>query len=250
MASVLALEKLNMAKSNLGFIKLSPTTLNLFLNCSRCFWFDKVKDIKRPRGIFPSLPTGMDRVIKIQFDRFRAKGELPPELIGKDFEGVKLFQDQAQLEKWRNWRTGLQYMDNDGSVLSGALDELLTKNGKFIPFDYKTKGSVTTEEDAVKYYQNQLDCYALMMEANKMPTIGHGFLLYYSPKQVVENGVVHFEIQVIKIATDIERARTTFRKAVAFLKGSMPEVNSQCEYCAWLAKFEGGSEKRENSQNH
>src|SRR3989338_7523512 len=210
-------------------IKLSPSTLNLFLECPRCFWLDKVKGIKRPRGIFPSLPGGMDRVIKAYFDTFRAKDILPAELNGNDFKGVQLFHDQVRLEKWRNWRTGLEYHDEDGSIFSGALDDLLVKDGQYIPFDYKTKGSVTTQEDAVKYYLNQLDGYALLLHENQMPTAGYGYLLYYSPKSVSEKGAVTFELQAIKIATDYERARSTFKNAVALLKSSaVPAVNGRC----------------------
>ena len=218
-------------------VKLSPSTLNLFLECQRCFWFDKVKGIKRPRGIFPSLPGGMDRVIKTHFDGFRAKGSLPAELNTTDFDGIKLFADQVQLEKWRSWRTGLEFKDSDGSILSGALDDLLVKGDRFIPFDYKTKGSVTTEEDAVKYYQHQLDCYSLLLEENAMSTAGYGFLLYYSPKTVSENGSAVFELQTIKVATNPDRARGTFRKAVALLKDPTPATNGRCEYCSWLGKF-------------
>lgn len=228
-------------------IKLSPSTLNLFLECSRCFWFEKVKGIKRPRGIFPSLPGGMDRVIKTHFDGFREKKTLPPELVaspphgtvGRDFDGIRLFEDQAELDLWRSWKTGLEYRDSDGSILSGALDDLLVKDGQYIPFDYKTKGSVTTEADAIKYYQNQLDCYALLLHENKMPQAGYAFLLYYSPKSVGEQGNVLFELQALKIPTDPERARTTFRNAVALLKGPVPATSGQCEYCTWLGKFSG-----------
>jgi len=181
----------------------------------------------------------MDRVIKTHFDGFRAKGSLPAELNTTDFDGIKLFADQGQLEKWRNWRTGLEYRDGDGSILGGAIDDLLVKDGKYIPFDYKTKGSVTTEADAVKYYQNQLDCYALLLHECKMPTAGYAFLLYYSPKSVGEQGNVLFELQAVKIPTDPERARTTLRKAVALLKGPTPATNGRCEYCAWLGKHQG-----------
>ena len=176
-------------------------------------------------------------MIKTYFDSFRAKKALPAELGGIDFEGVELFSDQAQLERWRSWRTGLEYRALEGSVLSGALDDLLVKGGRFIAFDYKTKGSVTTQEDAVKYYQNQLDCYDLLLQENEMPTPGYGFLLYYSPKSVAERGSVLFELQAIKIPTDRERARATFRKAVAFLNGPPPGTNGQCEYCSWVGKL-------------
>ena len=218
-------------------IKLSPSTLNLFLECPHCFWMDKVKGIKRPRGIFPSLPGGMDRVIKVHFDNFRAKDSLPPELNGTHFDGIKLYRDQAQLEKWRNWRTGLEYKDADGSILSGALDDLLVKGDRYIPFDYKTKGSPTTETDAIKYYQNQLDCYSLLLDVNRYPSAGFAYLLYYSPKSVGPSGAVQFELQALKIPTDVERARATFRKAVALLKGQEPPVGNQCEHCNWLRQF-------------
>ena len=57
-------------------IRLSPSTLNLFLECPRCFWLHINKRIQRPRGIFPSLPGGMDLVIKDYFDcEYRGKIE-------------------------------------------------------------------------------------------------------------------------------------------------------------------------------
>lgn len=217
-------------------VTLSPSALSLFKDCPRCFWLEKVKNIKRPRGIFPSLPGGMDRVIKTYFDTFRAQKTLPPELRIDAFKGIFLFEDQARLEAWRAWRTGLQYHE-DGSVLSGMLDDLLVKDGVYIPFDYKTKGSPTKEEDAVKYYQTQLDCYALLLEGNGMKTAGYGFLLYYSPKEVKENGQVHFELQPIRVGTDTDRAKALFHKALAVLTGAAPRASAACEYCGWLERF-------------
>ncbi|HNX68088.1 MAG TPA: PD-(D/E)XK nuclease family protein [Candidatus Omnitrophota bacterium] len=217
-------------------VTLSPSALSLFKDCPRCFWLEKVKNIKRPRGIFPSLPGGMDRVIKTYFDTYRSKRELPPELRTETFEGILLYENQARLDGWREWRTGLQYQE-DGVVLSGMLDDLLVKGDQHIPFDYKTKGSPTSEEDATKYYQTQLDCYALMLEGNGLKTAGYGFLLYYSPKQVGENGNVQFELQPIRIATDIRRPKDLCHKAIEALTGPAPKASAKCEYCSWLEKF-------------
>ncbi len=218
---------------------LSSSALTLFLDCPRCFWFEKVKKIKRPRGIFPSLPSGMDRVIKTYFDVWRAKDALPKELSGELFKGVKLFADQTRLDEWRNWRTGLEYHDENGSSLIGALDDLLTLGNCFIPFDYKTKGSPTNEESAVKYYQKQLDCYALLLESNGLKTAGYGFLIYYSPKGISEKGEVLFETQTIKIATDSKRAQQIFRNACKSLQDPQPEAGLDCEYCGWLSQTMG-----------
>jgi hypothetical protein len=60
-------------------IRISPTTgLSLFNECPTCLWLGYNKKVQRPREIFPSLPSGMDLVIKKYFDQYR--GTLPPEL--------------------------------------------------------------------------------------------------------------------------------------------------------------------------
>jgi len=225
-----------MAVTRAKSYRLSPSSLSIFLNCPRCFWLDKNQGISRPRGIFPSLPGGMDRIIKDYFDEYRRKGQLPPDLQGPDFEGVRLFQDQTLLERWRNWRTGLSFRDEEGHTLMGAVDDVLEKDKQVIPFDYKTKGSPTTLEDAKKYYQHQLDIYALLLDANGYKTAGFSFLLYYSPGRCQEKGNVKFDVKPIRLETDIHRARKLFRDALELLKGDLPGAAPNCEYCAWLRK--------------
>jgi len=213
-------------------IRLSPSSLNLFLECPRCFWLQINEGIHRPRGIFPSLPGGMDLVIKDYFDKYREKGELPPEIQGK-IEG-KLLHDHKLLNKWRNWRTGLQYKDEDlNVVLFGALDDCLEDNGKYMPLDYKTRGSAPKDGDSEKYYGNQIDCYALLLEENGYPVGEFGYLIYYYPKEVKENGVVVFDIKPIELKIDPERARKTIWDAIKLLSGPIPPHHSECEYCIW-----------------
>ena len=152
-------------KTKDGMIRLSPSTLNVFLECPKCFWLEHVKDIHRPRGIFPSLPGGMDLLIKKYFDRYRNVGKLPPELDGK-LDGAELFADQELLNKWRNWRNALAYQDPEsGATLSGMLDDLGLQPDKrlFVPLDYKTRG-FDVKEGGENFYKNQLNCYGLCFE--------------------------------------------------------------------------------------
>ena len=145
-------------------LRLSPSGLNIFLDCHRCFWLERNKNIKRPRGIFPSLPGGMDSVIKVYFDKYRVINEMPLEV--KDKLPGKLFSNMGTLERWRSWlRTDLSYEDRIiNATLSGALDDCLTEDGFYIPLDYKTRGSELIE-DPRKYYQTQLDCYCLILDS-------------------------------------------------------------------------------------
>lgn len=213
-------------------IRLSPSTLNLFLECPRCFWLHINEKIHRPRGIFPSLPGGMDGVIKVYFDKYRIKGELPPEIKGK-VEG-KLVSDLNLLNKWRNWRTGLEYVDESlGVTLFGALDDALQDKDKYIPLDYKTRGYAPREGDSEKYYGNQLDCYALLLQENGYSVKDIGYLIYYYPKKVEENGTVIFNVKVIELKTDPERAKKVLKDAMKLLSGSIPSHHSECEYCLW-----------------
>lgn len=214
-----------------NLIRLSPSTLNLFLECPRCFWLEKNKNIKRPRGIFPSLPGGMDQVIKAYFDKYRQKNELPPE--AKNRLNGKLLNNLDLLNRWRSWRsTDLVYEDKKlNAILSGALDDCLVENGFYIPLDYKTRGS-DFNEDPRKYYQTQLDCYCLMLESSGYRTKNLAYLLYYWPEEVLEDGLVRFKVEPLKVETNLESARKIFQQAVETLRGFIPLASSECEYCS------------------
>ena len=174
-------------------------------------------------------------LIKSYFDSFRVKGELPPEILGK-VKG-KLFDNINLLRKWRSWSsTDLCFEDTSlDASLSGALDDCLVDNGRFIPLDYKTKGSEVKGNPA-KYYQTQLDCYCLMLDASGYKTSGLAYLVYFYPKQMRQGGQVTFEISTFEIETDPQRAKKIFQEAVALLKGPLPKSGGQCEYCGWLER--------------
>jgi len=96
--------------------KLSPSSINLMLDCPRCFWLQIVKKIKRPETPFPSLPSGMDKILKEHFDRFMEKNQLPPE-IKEYVKDCKLFNDKEKLKVWRNNLKGIEYKDEENDVL-------------------------------------------------------------------------------------------------------------------------------------
>ncbi len=216
-----------------SLIKLSPSTISLFMECPRCFWLQFNKNIHRPRGIFPSLPGGMDGVIKKYYDSYRKTGKLPPEIEGK--VTGKLFDDEKLLKSWQsNWE-GLTYQDKElDAVLKGVLDDCLVENDLYIPLDYKTRG-YELKEDTSSYYQHQLDMYCFLLVKNGYKAASFAYLVYYYPREVKENGRVEFEVEPKKLDTDIQRAEKLFQDAVACLKGPEPKHHSDsvCEFCNW-----------------
>ncbi len=214
--------------------KLSPSSINLMLSCSRCFWLDKHKIWKRPETPFPQLPNGMDKIIKTHFDKFRDKGELPPEI--KDHhhtKGLKLFDDLELLKVWRNNLKGIRWTDENGNILSGAVDNILVNGKKLIVLDYKTKGyPIKNETESGNSYQNQLDFYNFLLRKNGFETEDFAFLLFYIPKEVLETGQVIFDTVLARRNTNVENAEYLFRKALKLLNSDCPK-----EGCIWCDKI-------------
>src|SRR3989344_4661917 len=224
--------------------RISPTScLNLYRECPACFWHLYNSKVSRPLGIFPSLPGGMDEVIKVYFDTHRdSTAGLPPELRGK-IKG-RLIADQALIDRWRNWRTGLSWettMAHAGQeakvTFFGALDECLIEGKKYMPLDYKTRGYPPRAGDSEKSYQTQLDSYAFLLERNGYQVGGHAYLVDYYPDTVAEGGVVRFHVTPVKVATDTERLEQLLRRAVQCLLEPPPAEHTACEYYQWLERL-------------
>lgn len=211
--------------------KFSPSSLSLLKECPKCFWLQFNKDIKRPSGIFPSLPSGMDRVLKEHFDSFIKKGELPPEL--KDCnDDCKLFDDEELLKIWRSNFKGIQWADDEGNILKGAVDNILQKGKKLIVLDYKTRG-FPLKEDTAGHYQDQLDIYNFLLRKNGYETEDYAYLLFYHPNKVNANGDVVFNTDLVKMEISIKNAERIFKEAVETLEGEMPNCAEECEFCKW-----------------
>lgn len=209
--------------------KLSPSSLNLMKECPRCFWLDKHKVWKRPAGIFPSLPSGMDKILKTHFDKFRDKGILPPELCDHGHcEGLKLFNEPDLLKDWRNNLRGIRWEDKEGNILFGAVDNILVKGKKLIVLDYKTRG-YALKEDTADHYQNQLDLYNFLLKKNGYKTENYSFLLFYVPNVVTETGEVIFDTHLVKRKVNVKNAERIFESAIKLLNGDCPP--KCCEWC-------------------
>ena len=220
--------------------KLSPTSLNLMQECPRCFWLDKQDRWKRPAGIFPSLPNGMDKILKIHFDKFMEKGELPPELCdNKECKHLKLFDDENLLSVWRTNLKGISWVDENGNILHGAVDNILINklNNKLIVLDYKTRG-FPLKEDTHEHYQLQLDVYNFLLKKNGYETEDFSYLLFYVPKEVLPTGEVVFDTNLVKMNVSAERGKKAFNDALKLLNGRCPKKHEEkiCPWCELLSE--------------
>lgn len=215
--------------------KLSPSALSLMEDCPRCFWLHHNKEKKRPDTVFPSLPSGMDAILKKHFDKFMEKGKLPPELReNKECKDCNLFNDVELLKVWRSNFKGISIKDDNENVLHGAIDNLLTKGKKIIVLDYKTRG-YELKPDTHEHYQNQLDFYNYLFRENGYDTEDYAFLLFYYPKEVLETGEVIFNTKLVKMKVDVKNAEHIWKKSLKLLNGPCPKKHEhgECKWCVW-----------------
>ncbi|MCX6815864.1 MAG: PD-(D/E)XK nuclease family protein [Candidatus Aenigmarchaeota archaeon] len=251
--------------------KLSPSSMSTLKDCPRCFWLAINKKISPPAGIFPSLPSGMDAVLKKHFDACRKKGSIPEELKGtgarlvsntdlqkvwkSDFKGTrwhfntvlnkdtaqqepkaadaKLFKDVDLLNIWRSNFKGIRWQDKKGNELHGAVDEILVKNGKLIVLDFKTRG-FPCKDDTHKHYQDQMDIYNFLLRKNGYETEDYAYLLFFHPTAVTKTGDFAFERTLKKVEINVKNAEKIFTSAIKCLEGPMPKPGKDCEVCEFV----------------
>src|SRR3990167_3114800 len=128
-------------KESIVGIQLSYSALSIFRDCKLCFYNDRIKKLSRPRGIFSSLPNGIDGLLKKKLEVYR--GSLPPVLNVPELQGFQLYAG-TDLAKMRNWKTNpLKMQDTKGNIIVGAFDDLLfnPNTQEYAFLDYKTKGT-------------------------------------------------------------------------------------------------------------
>ncbi|HLD15034.1 MAG TPA: PD-(D/E)XK nuclease family protein [Candidatus Nanoarchaeia archaeon] len=216
--------------------KLSPSSLNLLEDCPRCFYLQLVNKISRPSGPFPSLPSGVDKILKQHFDSFMEKDKLPLELIYHKKHDYKLFNNKELLSIWRNNFKGIQYEDkNSGILLRGAVDNILIKGKKLVVLDYKTRG-FPVKEDTAHHYQDQLNIYNFLLRKNGYETEDYAYLLFYVPENVLKSGEFVFKTELVKMNINVKHAENLFKKAIKVLNGKMPKASKECKFCEWKEK--------------
>jgi hypothetical protein len=213
-------------KNNRNKFVLSPSSLNIFRDCPRCFWLQVNSDIRRPRGAFPSIASGLDRVIKEYFDSYREKGILPPLLTGK-IEGKLIPQLPNKL--YFN-----DYSKN--ASLMGMLDEcLILPENIYAALDYKTRGSLPA--DVHPAYQLQMDVYTLLLEKNNHKIGNIAYLLYFVPSPGKLHEGIPFNVKIMEVKTSTKRALDIFHKALELLESPVPASSEGCEYCNWVKQL-------------
>lgn len=218
--------------------KLSRSKIDLFLECPRCFYYDRKLGIGRPPGFPFTLNSAVDALLKQEFDIHRANGTKHPliEKYGIDAQPVP----HEDLDKWRNNFTGVQYLHKSTNFLiTGAIDDLWQNFQKeFIVVDYKAtaKNEEITELDKEwqEGYKRQMEIYQWLLRQNGYKVSDTGYFVYCNGKKDREafDGKLEFDVTLIPYKGNdswIEKVILDIYKCLN--NNQTPEAHKDCDYC-------------------
>lgn len=221
--------------------KLSRSKIDLFLECPRCFYYDRKLGVGRPPGFPFALNSAVDHLLKLEFDIHRVAGTKHPliEKYGVDARPVP----HEDLDKWRHNFTGIQYLHKLTNLLIfGAIDDLWQNSkGEYIVVDYK---STSKDEEITELnkewqdgYKRQMEVYQWLLRQNGYKVSNTGYFVYCNGKKDRQafDAKLEFEVTLIPYEGSDEWVEKTIKKIHKCLNNdNIPNANPDCDYCNFV----------------
>ncbi|MBI4359789.1 MAG: PD-(D/E)XK nuclease family protein [Candidatus Jacksonbacteria bacterium] len=221
--------------------KLSRSKVDLFLECPRCFYFDRRLGVARPPGFPFALNSAVDALLKKEFDTHRAQCTKHPlqEKYGVDAHPVS----HNDLNKWRHNFTGVQYLHKPTNLLIfGAIDDLWqNSNDEYVVVDYKAtaKAEKITALDKEWHngYKRQMEIYQWLLRKNGYKVSDTGYFVYCNGRADREafDAKLEFEITLIPYTGNESWVEESITEAHTCLNSDkIPKDNPGCDYCSYV----------------
>lgn len=230
-------------KKSEEIFRLSRSKIDLFLNCPRCFYLDRVLGISQPPGYPFSLNSAVDHLLKKEFDIHRAKNTRHPLMKAYGLDAIPYSHEN--LNEWRENFKGVRYLHEPTNLLiTGAVDDIWidNKTKELIVVDYKATSKdaeVTLDADWQIGYKRQMEVYQWLLRQLGFPVSSTGYFVYCNGRKDNKSfdGKLEFNIKLIPYKGNsgwIEKAILDIKKCLDSNK--VPESSSDCEYCQYIEK--------------
>ncbi len=231
--------------------RLSRSKIDLFIECPRCFYFDRRLGVGRPPGFPFSLNSAVDYLLKQEFDIHRAAGSKHPliERYGVDARPVP----HEKLADWRHNFTGVGCLHTPSNFyVFGAIDDLWQDSlGRYIVVDYKATakaGDITAlDQDWHAGYKRQMETYQWLLRQNGLSVSDTGYFVYCNGKTDMKafDAKLEFAITLIPYTGNDSWVEPTLMEAKTCLVNDDPsEAKSACDYCAYAAALTNVTPKK------
>jgi CRISPR/Cas system-associated exonuclease Cas4 (RecB family) len=224
-----------------GAFKVSRSKIDLFLECPRCFYYDRRLGVARPPGFPFSLNAAVDALLKQEFDIHRAKGTKHPLIERYGVDAKPVVHDD--LNKWRDNFTGIQFLHKPTNLLIfGAIDDLWQNSeGEYIVVDYKATAKAEEITELNKgwqiSYKRQMEVYQWLLRKNGYKVSDTGYFVYCNGNADAEafDQKLEFRVNLISYKGDDSWIEKTIFDIHKCLNGNeIPQAGHDCDYCSYI----------------
>lgn len=226
-------------KSGTAF-RLSRSKIDLFLNCPRCFYYDRRVGVSQPPGFPFALNSAVDKLLKKEFDGHRAKGSAHPLMKSYKLDAIPFHH--PKMNEWRDaLRGGITYVDSVTNFLvTGGVDDVwVTPKGELIIVDYKATSKETEVSlDAAWQigYKRQMEVYQWLFRQNGFTVSPTGYFVYCNGKTDREafDAKLEFDIKLLPYTGDPSWIPETLIQIKKCLMSDTPPASGDgCDFCAY-----------------
>lgn len=220
--------------------RLSRSKIDLFLNCPRCFYYDRRLGVGQPPGFPFSLNSAVDKLLKKEFDIHRAAKTPHPLMKTYGIDAIPL--DDKNINKWRDaLRGGIEYLHEKTNLLiTGGIDDVWTNpQGELIIVDYKATSKdeeVTIDAEWQIGYKRQMEVYQWLFRKNNYRVSDTGYFVYCNGDADREafDGKLEFKIKLIPYKGDDSWVEETVNHIHQCLNSdNLPDSGPDCDYCKY-----------------
>ncbi|MDP1719230.1 MAG: PD-(D/E)XK nuclease family protein [bacterium] len=220
--------------------RISRSKIDLFLNCPRCFYFDRRIGIGQPPGFPFSLNSAVDKLLKKEFDLHRAKGSSHPLMKAYKVDAIPFHH--PKMDEWRDaLRAGITYVDPKTNFLvTGGVDDVwVNPKGELIIVDYKATSKeteVTLDAPWQIGYKRQMEVYQWLFRQNGFTVSPTGYFVYCNgmTDRVAFDARLEFDIKLLPYTGDpswIPEVLVQAKKCL--MSDKNPASGEQCDFCAY-----------------
>lgn len=226
-------------KNNTQPFEISRSKIDLFLNCPRCFYFDRRFGITRPPGYPFALNSAVDALLKKEFDLYRAQNTRHP--LMKKYKVNAVPFEHHDLNKWRTNFIGMRFHYRATNfIVFGAIDDIWKNDdGTFSIVDYKATSkasAINLDADWQIGYKRQMEIYQWLFRQNGHKVSNTGYFVYCNGKKDVEafNAKLEFDVYLLPYVGDdswIESALRNIKKCLD--SDIIPPASADCDFCQY-----------------
>ena len=218
--------------------RLSRSKLELFLECPRCFYLDRVLGVGRPPGFPFNLNSAVDTLLKKEFDIHRAAGTEHPLMKAYGVKAVP-FQHEA-LDEWRENFVGIQFHHQPTNlIITGAVDDIwFNEQAELVVVDYKStsKQAKITELDQEWQggYKRQMEIYQWIFRKLGFAVANTGYFVFANAIKTLPkfDGRLEFAMSIVPYTGNDNWVPLTLLEMKETLESpSIPQPSTECDYC-------------------